>query len=854
MTDSQQTKLILSSSRNKIEDSLINVAKKYFNNDNINTFKSGLLGYTMNVMSDSLSDNQVYNSFLFDERFINTAKFKSSILSNAREFSYIEGKAIPSTIFAIIGIKIEDFDVNGSVITVKPQDLDIKIGALNFSIGGNITIQQNNNKWFVQQTTNELFNCELGYLLSEVILDKENNKVLTFIAELRQIEVQYIEMVVPVRTTLVRYEIPLENKKQLCKINVYTYVNNKKEMFKEIFNDDYESTDKKKFTFSVETTNDKQFNVVLDSGEFSEFVGSGTELFIDIIETDGSLGYVEQPVFNVTTKGDILNRTFLAYSNLNSTNGLNELNVTDLKRDVIRHIQTPSNRTIITEFDYKNNISRILNVFPEDISMLMRRNDPLERTVELFSKFTNDNNEFLHSNTINIMLDKDQDILIPETLIKYDKLTETGAISSDIEYDEDEFYYKNTFTHKLVTEDTPVPLFLTFNTKFKNVVINKTEKYIEYNSKHSFLIRELFVSHFDSERIEFRARLSSDSFELLTDLYVLSNVSIFLEIKSEIDESVVLIEMKFNPDSDSPTLFEANIESNQFLSNDGCLQVKGVNFKKNKLDTMTLVDSYDNEKKAFIPNIFDLNIFIAYNDRSFAINPVTYNIGNERFYTKLGIDTSNHFLISHYKSSGLIQLIKNLTDIFKTDVVELEDNKFLIKLLPLFSAKEVENVANYKFFRDYFERLQLMKESIKLIREEPSTLAIKLFNTYGENKEFDNTDRTNIKLDIEISYNSSLSLPTILDDIRNVIIDYIKERNTVSLQTTNESRNLYLSDITTLVENNIDGIIQVRILNRDKNIYFLSDIDYKKLKPHVMRNFVPSIINVKKEDINIVVL
>ena len=221
---------------------------------------------------------------------------------------------------------------------------------------------------------------------------------------------------------------------------------------------------------------------------------------------------------------------------------------------------------------------------------------------------------------------------------------------------------------------------------------------------------------------------------------------------------------------------------------------------------------------------------------------------------KLGIDTSNYLLISHYNSSSLLQLIKNLTDIFKTNVVEEENDNYLVKLVPLFSAREVENITNYKFFRDYFERLQLMKNSIKFIKEEPSTLAIKLFNTYGENKEFNNTDSTNIKLDIEISYNSSLSLPTILDDIRNVIIDYIKERNTVSLQTTNESRNLYLSDITSLVENNIDGIIQVRILNRDKNIYFLSDIDYKKLKPHVMRDFVPSIINIKKEDINIVVL
>ena len=376
MTDSQQTKLILSSSRNKIEDSLINVAKKYFNNDNINTFKSGLLGYTMNVMSDSLSDNQVYNSFLFDERFINTAKFKSSIISNAREFSYVEGKAIPSSIFAIVGFRIEEFDVNGSIITVRPQDLDIKIGVFNFSIGGNITIQQNNNKWFVQQSTNELFNCELGYLLSEIIIDKEGNKVITFIAELRQIEVQYIEMVVPVRTTLVRYEIPLENTKQLCKLNVYTYVNNKKVSFKEIFNDNYEASDMKIFTFSIERINDKQFNLVLDSGEFSEFVSSGTELFIEVIETDGASGYVEQPVFNVTTKGDILNRTVIAYSNLNSSVGVNELNISELKRDVIRHIQTPSDSTIITEFDYKNNISRILGVFPEDISMLMRRNDP----------------------------------------------------------------------------------------------------------------------------------------------------------------------------------------------------------------------------------------------------------------------------------------------------------------------------------------------------------------------------------------------------------------------------------------------------------------------------------------------
>ena len=100
----------------------------------------------------------------------------------------------------------------------------------------------------------------------------------------------------------------------------------------------------------------------------------------------------------------------------------------------------------------------------------------LERSIELFSKFTNDNNEFLHSNTIDLLLNKEQNLIIPETLIKFDRTSGVGLISSDTEYEDEEFYYKNTFTHKLVTEDVPVPLFLTFNTKFKNIVIDKTEK------------------------------------------------------------------------------------------------------------------------------------------------------------------------------------------------------------------------------------------------------------------------------------------------------------------------------------------------------------------------------------------
>lgn len=843
---------LLSASRNKIESGLITVAQNYFATEDINTFKSGLLGYLINVMSDSLSDNQVYNSFVFDERFINTAKFRSSLSMNADDFGYNEGYATPCKIMAVLGLKVEDFDINNTSIDIKPEDLSIKYGNIEYSIGGKINLTLINGKWYVKQVENNLFPCSLGLLPSEQIMSVDGDTYITFVTELRQITVTYESTLIPIRNDLLRYYIPVSVTNQLFSINVYTYVNGVKVYFEQLSSFLTVDKDLTKYVFLLETVDENTFNIVLDSGEYFKFVQSGTELFIEIIETEGTNGYIESPVFNINTENELINRVLIGYSSVSSTKGVDKLSLLDLKKDVIRYIQTPDDKTIISEFDYVNTISKIMGVYPDDISLLMRRNDPIERRVEIFSKYTNDDGEFLHSNTINLLVDTsvNGDLIQHNSLIKFDETLGYGTISNDLDYEEGKIYFRTSFTHKLVTN--PIETFSTYNTQFKNVVLDIRENYFVTNSLYLFFLRETFVTHFGEHMIKFRTRVSSNNPLSLSDNALFQKVKVRVLIKSSVDTSSLYFDLEFNPNSDNKTILEADIETNENIDINGSMQIKGVYYKENTQDTFSLVNTYDGIKKAYLPNIFTMQLFTYFDDKTIETTPTTINDGNSLFYTGLG-NTTDKMLLSTYSSSGAIQLVKNITDVMSTTVSYVEPNVYMVKLLPLFSAREIDSPDNTNFFRDYYERLTLLKETIKFIKEEPSTVSFKLFNTYGQNTEFSNTAISNIKLTLEISYNYNLADQSIFDDIRTVIISYFKERNTLGLNSTIESRNIYLSDIISEIESKINGIIQVRILNRDSNIYFNGALNYKELTSQVIKTYVPSIINIKKEDITITV-
>lgn len=843
---------LLSASRNKIESNLITVAQNYFKTEDINTFKSGLLGYLINVMSDSLSDNQVYNSFIFDEKFINTAKFRSSVSMNADDFGYDEGYATPCKIMAVLGMKIEDFDINNTSIDIHPEDISIKYGNITYSIGGTINLNLINGKWYVKQVDNNLFPCSLGLLPSEQVLNNDGENYITFVAELRQVTVTYETTLIPIRTDLLRYYIPFSITNQLYSVNIYTYVNGAKVYFEKL--NSFLSTDKDltKYVFLLETIDETSFNIVLDSGEYFKFVSSGTELHIEIIETDGVNGYIESPVFNINTDNELINRVVVGYSSVSSTVGSDKLNLLDLKKDVIRYIQTPDDKTIITEFDYVNVISKVMGVYPDDISLLIRRNDPIERRVEIFSKYTNTNNEFIHSNTVDLLIDTTVDgTLIPQnSLLKFNTLNGYVEPSTDTEYETDGIYYRTSFTHKLNTN--PIETMSTFNTQFKNVVLDTKEKYFATNGIYLFFLRESFVTHFGENLIKFRTRVSSNTPIALSTDSIMQKVKVRVLIKSVNDNSSLYFDLEFNPNADNKTILEADIETNENIDTEGNIQVKGVYYRQTNTDTYTLINAYDGAIKAYIPNMFSMQLFTYFEDKSVETTPTVLNDGNTLFYSSLGSNT-NKFLFSTYTTSGSVQLIKNISDIMSTDVVYIEPNKYLVKLLPLFSAKEMDSSANTSFFRDYYEKLTLVKEAMKFIKEEPSTVSFKLFNTHGKNSEFINTTVSNIKLSLEISYNYNLADQSIFDDIRTVIVSYFKDRNTLGLNSSLESRNIYLSDIISEVENKINGIIQVRILNRDSNIYFDGALNYKELTSQVIKTYVPSIINIKKEDITITV-
>jgi hypothetical protein len=68
------TTLITSSSKEANQEKLIELAKIFFQNEDINFYKSSFLGSQIKMLSDIVADNALVNTLSFEERFMNTLK------------------------------------------------------------------------------------------------------------------------------------------------------------------------------------------------------------------------------------------------------------------------------------------------------------------------------------------------------------------------------------------------------------------------------------------------------------------------------------------------------------------------------------------------------------------------------------------------------------------------------------------------------------------------------------------------------------------------------------------------------------------------------------------------------------
>ena len=132
-----------------------------------------------------------------------------------------------------------------------------------------------------------------------------------------------------------------------------------------------------------------------------------------------------------------------------------------------------------------------------------------------------------------------------------------------------------------------------------------------------------------------------------------------------------------------------------------------------------------------------------------------------------------------------------------------------------------------------------IKSKISEKTEFPSRLSLKYFNTYGYSDVYSSLDNVSLKIEFEVSYkNNKVIADSEILEIKNNLIKFI---DTINKKDVSEDKNIYLSDLVTIVKNN-SNIVQCRVLNYNDNIYF---------KKEALDNFnyVPTSLQLSPENI-----
>ena len=859
------TTTTLSTSRQNIEAYLIEAAKNYFNTNSIDFYKSGLLGFEIEKLSEMFSDLMLNLTFKSDERFINTAKLRSSVSKISHEFSYVDKLAEPAIIFAVVSVKIENRDYITNEINLNAKDLKFSAGGLNYSIPGDLIVQRQDDDWSVTLLNTDNFSSPTGLLSSETMFDSDNFEYVNFIIELRQLSITTQTEILPVRNQLVPYSFSVTIDSQLVDLKIYRLnTNGEKEYLTRLETFSSIDPDFSLETFVLEQIDDTTFTVFLGDGTKFKFIPSGSELFIDKYETLGTDGKVFLPKFLVTSKNDLLNREINAFSNLNSSDGVDALTFDKYKLDVLAHLQTPDDKTVITEFDYSNVFSRIFQVDSTDIATIIRRNDPIQRVTELFVKLIEPTSEkLLFSNTIDvdITLQQASDIdnynLSPYTIIKLPVGSTNGVLvdttpTSEELASEDKYYITSLYR---VLNSAPLRQEVYMLSVFKNKQLMDIENYIAPNTYFKIFSKIKSINRVDlsnSTEYYFDVQLTSSNNEMLLQELENETIDAYIKFKNpetgvaygyiKLDRETAILQEK------SETSIVGKIQALDCIEN-GTLEVVDI---YDTTGTYRLIGNPLN-----LPTDVDLEIIAVANNSDNILNPsIAANPVGTDIATAWGLDTthvdSSSFILFQYLSNDSLSLFTEFTNMFHSDIEKIDDLNYTIKKVALLGYSDVVDEDNKLFMDSLPSQYSKFWDSIALIKEEPSIISLKYFNTYGSTDSYSNIDYTDLKLELEVSFNTATSVSSIIEELKVKIAEFVNSKgNSYSMVLT--ERHIYLSELTTFVENSLPGIRQLRILNLTDNIYYDKPLTYKSMTTAELEDYIPSVLNLRTDNITITV-
>jgi len=219
--------MIETKSIDEIINEYYDVAKKYFELNNIKISKVGVIGFLLYVLGHIKKDSHYYYNYLFKELSVLTATSYSSLLLHASLYGFTPSFARPATLKGKLKIVVPKWNSS-----LKEREIIIPKGTkfyvldIPWTLDAHLKIiQQGNYAYAVYTSDNEIKNVQAYVYDNEKDI---NTKIIEFdLLYTKQYEERKITFTMPFYEfgTFYKYILELENDKFLADIDVYIKLN-----------------------------------------------------------------------------------------------------------------------------------------------------------------------------------------------------------------------------------------------------------------------------------------------------------------------------------------------------------------------------------------------------------------------------------------------------------------------------------------------------------------------------------------------------------------------------------------------------------------------------------------------------
>lgn len=850
---------IITTSREKSHLLLTDLFKSQFG-ELSNFDKTSFNAWIIERLTDIQRDLAITLTLEKEEQFLNTCKKieTARTIGYNYGFSRVNVEAASGMVSFTVMLPL---DFKNKKLSLKADTVKMYAGDVTYMFPGDIEII-GNEKGTIQavRRSEHVFEPVDNTILYSVSNYSSNRDAIMFTFTSEVIQLDYTES-----SFIVEDHIQMTRSTNEITYDNYYY---RIELWYEIYNsdldvieknyllqvEDFSSYNSKSDVFMLELGEENKLTIILGDGVNGKYFGGGRELKYRIYYTNGSDGNTTNASLDVGTGSDMVDVTTYASFISNPSGGRNEYTLLELKDAIRKRIQTPG--TIITDNDLKNTISDLLDLSSEETFHKLRRNDPIERILELFiivkDRSNSDTEVVIPTNTIDVSINTNVSIDNTYNTIKPFFLIETTSSTTDdgsklikntviptyrsrLSYN---MYYTNYYAIKYQSNPPMVNFFnlsanldLAYEKTYVNTNISE-EVYINsmilerdiFNINNQYVIRItldcLNASFLENNTLLVKARFTNNSKDIGYEDFIVD-----FEKAKKTDGTL------------ETNIYEARITSLDIISDSNRLFIKDVYKKEQEFTDGTEIWSIDSRDfSTQIKDSIDCELCIFYNYDTDTV------VDNKSFTNIRGI--RNKLLMTSYTITG-IPLYTNVDDIVYCQVEEDPNNSnyITIKNMPVYKEEYVSNSANKEALMEQMRVERNIISKLENKTEFPSRVSLKYFNTYGYSDVYSSLDNVSIDLEFEVSYKNNKTISdSEITEIKNNLVKFI---DSINKKDSTEDKNIYLSDLVSIVMNN-SNIIQCRVLNYTDNIYFKKSFsqDY---------SYIPTSLQLDPENIRFVV-